>query len=96
MVNYNEYINKLKQSNPPADYGRMQAQINQKAARYSLFHLPQLQFAITASLVILLLSFGFYMTYPVNQASNDEVLMSYVFNGETINDSVLLDYVFEN
>jgi len=96
MANYSEYIDKLKISNPPADYGKMLANINRKTAKQPLFHLPQLQFAITASLVILLLSFGFYLTYPINQASNDEVLMSYVFNGETIDDSVLLDYVFEN
>ncbi len=96
MVNYNEYINKLKQNDPPADYGRMLAQINQKTVKHSLFNLPQLKFAITASLVVLLLGFGFYLAYPVPQANNSDVLMSYVFNGETIEDGPLLDYVFDN
>ena len=88
MINYDEYINKLKKESASADYGRMFSRIEQKTISG-----PKLRLALAGAIVFLLIGFTVYFGSQSLQTPGNDTLMSYVFEQEDI-DGPLLDYVF--
>ncbi|MBU0672125.1 MAG: hypothetical protein KJ732_03755 [Candidatus Margulisbacteria bacterium] len=91
MISYNEFLNELKEPAAPADYDRLLSQIEQKVSQRR----PRARFLLAGAVAVLLLAFAAYFYYPAQQASNGDILMSYVFEQESL-DGPLLAYVLED
>ena len=89
MTDYNEYINRLKKHEVEADYDQLQLRLKQRILKRT----NRARMILAGALAVLLMAFAAYFYYPTQQASNGDVLMSYVFQQENV-DGPLLDYVF--
>jgi hypothetical protein len=90
MVDYNEYIKKLKKHESGADFDRMLSRIEERISRRRSGN----RLVLAGALAVLLFAFAAYFYSPARQAGNSETLMSYVFEQESV-DGPLLDYVFD-
>lgn len=90
MNDYNEYLNKLKEYQVEADFDGLRHKIDQRVSRKTF----GLRLALAGAVAVLLLGFTTYFYYPTEQASNEDALMSYVFEHDNTN-GPLTTYVFE-
>jgi hypothetical protein len=89
MRGYEGLVRKMKGYEGKADYDRMLSRIEERVSRRR----ATVRLALAGTLVGLLLAFAGYYYYPARQAESGGVLMSYVFEHESV-DGPLLDYVF--
>ena len=89
-LSYDEYISQLKQVSPRINYDQAYASIFHKR----LFYFPKLAMASAMAVIVIVLSF--FLTQSAYQASNNDIMMSYVFSNGQESGEVLLDYVFKN
>ena len=89
-MEYNKYIGKLKARSSKIDFDQMEVGIESK------IHLrPKLRLAVAGALAILLIGFFSYLNIASNLAANDDLIMAYVFESESINGEVT-DYIFDD
>ena len=91
MIDYNEYIHKLKKCESETDFGRMLSRIEERILRRRSGN----RLVLAGALAVSLFAFAAYFYYPTRQADKSETLISYVFEQESI-DGPILDYVFGN
>jgi len=89
MREYEGLAGKIRENQGRADYDRMFERIQERISRRR----TEMRLALAGSLVVLFLAFAGYYYYPIRQAESGGVLMSYVFEHESV-DGPLLDYVF--
>ena len=89
MMDYKDYISRLKESGGEVDYDRMYSKI-----RGRLSSRPRTRLVLAGALALLFISSALYFN-SVILSQNDEVFMSYVFEQESI-EGPLLSYVFED
>lgn len=91
MADYNEYITKLKNHEAAADFDQLHLRLEQRILKRK----SRARVVLAGALAVLLMAFAAYFYYPTQQANNnDDVLMSYVFEQESV-DGMLMDYVFD-
>jgi hypothetical protein len=88
MINYDEYISKLKKKPVVTDFDRLFARIERRAVLR-----PKTRLVLAGVLTVLVLGIFAYF-FQAQLAGDGDMLMSYVFEQESI-DGLLLDYVFE-
>lgn len=88
MTSYDEYINKLKKGSRQPDFDRLYFRVDQKARVR-----PKVRLALAAAFAVLLIGFVAYVGFQSQQTTDGDILMSYVFEQESL-DGPLLDYVF--
>ena len=81
MKQYNQYVEELKQSGSSPDYQALYCQIDSKINKRSFLTLPRL--ALASLLLVLLLSFGVYWSTDRWAQTNEDALISYVFEQES-------------
>jgi len=91
MVDYNEYLNKLKEYHAEADFDALQQKIEKRVLRKA----TGMRLALAGAVAVLLLAVVTYYYYPTNLANNDDSIVSYVFEQEKINGPVI-SYVFDD
>ena len=89
MKEYEGFIRKIREDQGREDYDRMLAQIERRVSHRK----ARAGLALAGALAVLLFAFAAYLYYPARQAGNGEVLLSYVFERESV-DGPILDYVF--
>jgi len=90
MVDYNGYIRELKKGGAGADFERMRSLIEARVSRRR----SRSRAALAGALAVLLLMVAAYYYSPALQAGNNDILMSFVFDQESV-DGPLMDYVLE-
>lgn len=95
MIEYNDYINKLKRTEP-VDYSRMFGIIERRiAAQKAIQKRVVFRGALAGALTVLVISLAFYLAYPAIWGGNDQ-LISYVFGQSEVTDGPVIDYVFSD
>lgn len=95
MIEYNDYINKLKRTEP-IDYGRLFGVIEQRiTAQKATQKRVVFRGALAGALTVLIIGLAFYLAYPAIRGGNDQ-LLSYVFGQSEITDGPVIDYVFSD
>lgn len=89
MREYERLIRKIREDQGRVDYDRMFLRIKERESRRGI----GTRLALAGALTVMFLTFAVYCFYPIRQTDNGEVLMSYVFEQESV-DGPLLDYVF--
>jgi len=89
MISYEDYIKRLKDGGEEPDYGRMHAHIKVKISGRKRFTAARV--ALAGALTLMLLGFTFYYNYT---APGDNVLLSYVINGDEVDDGPVMEYIF--
>lgn len=90
MISYDDYIKRLKEGGEKPDYSRMHARIKGKISGRKRF--PATKLALAGALALMLLGSTFY--YNIYSASGNDILMSYVMNGEKVDDGPVMEYIF--
>lgn len=90
MADYNGYIRELKKGEAGADFERLRSRIEARVLRRR----AGVRVALAGALAALLLAFAAYYYYPGLWAGDNDVLMSFVFEQESV-DGPLMDYVLE-
>ncbi len=90
MKDYEGLIGRMRDYEGKVDYGRMLSRIEQRISRRR----TGMRLALAGALTFVFLAFAGYYYYPARQAESGSVLMSYVFEQESV-DGPLLDYVFK-
>ena len=90
MISYDDYINKLKEGGGDPDYGRMHTRIKQRIAGRKRFTATKL--ALAGALTLMLVGFTFYYNYY--SASGNDIMMSYIMNGQEAEQGPVIDYIF--
>lgn len=99
MDRYKDYLDKLKNFSPEANFPKMQAKIKEKLVRKPFLTLPKL--ALATSLAVFLITFSlFYYSGPASWVlgqKNNESLVSWVLSHEdSNNDDIVLNYVLDS
>ena len=90
MKEYEGFIAKIREDEGKADYDRLLSRIEMRVSRRR----AGVGVALAGALAVMLLAFAVYFYYPGSQGSGNDVLMSFVFEQESV-DGPLLDYVLE-
>lgn len=89
MVDYSEYLNRLKKVKSEIDYDRMYACIQQRKRKVVLV---KVGLSLAGALAVFLIALaGYFSSY---QAGNGREVIAYLYEGGSINGSPLLAYVF--
>lgn len=91
MVDYNDYMHKLKTEVECGDFDRMFNGIDQKIRRQN----ARKWGAFSGMVIILALSITLYANYVFQQTRNGDIMMSYVFGQSEVSDGPVIGYVFE-
>jgi hypothetical protein len=93
MISYDEYVNKIRGSEPEADFNRLYQAIGQKITSRQKFRTRSALAGVVAMLVI---GFAAYFSYPLLLGGNGQ-LLSYVFDQQPeVTDGPVIDYVFSD
>lgn len=93
MVEYREFITRLKGERAPVNYDQMLDNLQQKISKEK----PGISAAFLAgALVILIAGSVFYYNYRPSPIASDELVFSYVFGQSEIADGPVMDYVFSD
>ncbi|MBN2058402.1 MAG: hypothetical protein JW782_06370 [Candidatus Saganbacteria bacterium] len=96
MIDYNRYIEQLKAHEAPVDHDLLYTKVQARLSRS--FPVPRL--ALVGALAVLALAFGIYygarLQQPQAAVTDDEVVMSYVFESEKNIDGPVVSYVLAN
>ncbi len=96
MIEYNDYISKLKGRTEPIDYGMMFEAIEQKIAKQKAAQNKVVfRGALAGALSIFIVGLAFYLSYPAMRGGNDQML-SYIYGQPEITDGPVIDYVFSD
>jgi hypothetical protein len=90
MISYDDYIKRLKEGGVEPDYGQLSAGIKEKIAGRKRSSAKKL--VLAGALALMLAGFTFYYSY-YNAYSND-ILMSYIMNGQEAEQGPVIDYIF--
>jgi len=88
MASYDEYIRKLKEARPGADFEYLYSRIQRKTALR-----PRIRLALAGGVAAILIMVAVYYSWQNFQVGRGEMLISYVLADEQ-NGSLPIDYVF--
>ena len=90
MMEYEQYIDKLKKSSEPINFDQMYSQIQDRTAKMSPF--PKIRLYFAGAITLFVIAFVVYLNFFVS-VSNGETMLNYVLEDEEVNGSPLITYV---
>lgn len=92
MIDYNEYVSKIKAGDAPADFDGLYRSIGSRIARQQKVRAGK---ALAGACAILMIGLVAYFGYPLMQGGNSQ-LFFYVFDQQEMSDGPVINYVFSD